>query len=394
MSMNIKNRVSLSIDEAVELLTKIADSLEMKGEFAFELKDQEVSIQAGTQLDAFLSLSPDEFSIVFKWGDQLQSTDTSQEEEWHPPVDEDTAETAPSPVTQAPQQEAVVMDLTPRRALPDRMALNTTTLPLDAGYWAPAFTSGNETEWTPVEIRSDLENKKWASEDQITTLADLTPASAKPKKSGSKPVSDDDLFSELDNLDKKSKPKSSVMAAEGLEKVEIPNRATAQPAGSVTSIPKPTQRSSASSSPRASIPTPSQASSSREETSSSSDQWVKPSEVLKKPQKTKETRKKASAMNIPSPKADHGTSKKSTIPVPKATATQEPGKVMDAEVREWKEPSREDNVTDDDWIRPSEFLKRSKKEDQENDNAINRPPPKAPDAEEEKKKKKGWASWD
>ena len=70
--------------------------------------------------------------------------------------------------------QAVIAEATPvmpstKRALPDRMVLETSTLPLDGGYWNSAFTKDQASEWSPISIDDDLENKKW--EVQTTGLA-------------------------------------------------------------------------------------------------------------------------------------------------------------------------------------------------------------------------------
>jgi len=436
--MNIKNNVSLTVAEAVELLAKLADSLEHKGEFAFDLKGQEVSIEAGSKLNALLSIKPDEFSIVFNWGEEPTSTEedwrapTEEQEEFHEPpkmvrevnIPERKISNQPQIKVDEPEKPNIA---TPNRALPDRMPLNTTTLPLDAGYWAPAFTSSDEAQWSPIPIEGELENKRWAADDQITSLSDLTPTSAKPKKSRKRRTDDDDLFSELDKLDQPNhKTKAKQEVKQDVEKVKIPeNRVSAKPAARVASIPKPgsAQSSTGSTIPKptkqnipkappktsslqSSIPKPSSTPKSTETSDTETEDWVKPSEVLQK----KNTQTSQNSRNIPTPNKPTGTSsipapstkpkqgKRDTIPKPTShnstnSVPSPTGSKISEEVREWKEPSAEENATDDDWVRPSEFLKRSKEVE---DEAVNRPPPKAPDAkdEEKDKKNKGWASWD
>jgi hypothetical protein len=345
-------------------------------------------------------------------------------------VEEEPVTTKTVPVAQAKQEPIPKRPITPipkaRRALPDRMLLNTTTLPLEGGYWSPAFTKDAESQWTEILINQDLENKKWVSGDQVTTLSDLTPDQARPKTARSSPTkSDDDLFSELEELDQQ---KSRQMN----NRPETSNRQNAAPAAQpFQNIPKPAQISSDQATLEAKNwkePSP--------EENVSSDDWVKPSEFLKQKQSPKDE-----ALNsIPSPRRidkpasspPPQSSGPHSIPHPKTAETiPQPKKMkVDAnkgesmsktspqaqivnEIRSWEEPKPEDNVSEDDWVRPSEFLQEpDKKESQPtNDSGIpkppppsggvkkkvSRPPPKAPDAKkksDEEDKEQGWASWD
>ncbi len=357
--MNIKNTLSLTLSEAVELLSKIADSLEQKKEFAFDLKGQEVSVEVGSNMMAQMSISPDEFSIVFNW--EMGTEDREENwratfddgiqgglavsEEYHEPPKMVREVNIPEQRTSQPQIPFETPVQTVRRALPDRMALNTSTLPLEGGYWTSAFTSNGDNQWSPVEVTSELENKKWEGDDQITSLKDITPRV--PGSSGTAKKEEDDLFSELDDLGKKKQRSSRTPS---VEKVSIPE-SNLRPAGGILA-PSTTTQSWQEPKP---------------EENATSDDWVKPSQFLNREQEGRMTT---------------GVSKRQNIPVP-SDETRGGSDV------EWKEPTAEENVTDDDWVKPSEFLKRKT----EGSDVASRPPPEAPDAKDKDKKKKGWANW-
>lgn len=380
--MNIKNRLSLTRSEAVEILAKITDSLESKGEFAFDMKGQEVSIEVTDELIAQLSISPNEFSIIFSWEDlKSEEPETVKPVAEVKPSKEEVVEKIPVPgQTQmprpaaGPQVVAVKAKTTSkvvRRALPDRMLLNTTTLPLDAGFWESAFTSEAASQWTPIAINEELENTKWVAEDEITTLSDLTPTKAQPKKIRSSAVDDDDLFSELEDLrkerstvkpkPKKATPKSTPPATS--------TPAAAAPKTSTFSIPTPPPASgAAASSGPPTTPSPSSS-------GPSAEQQPKPS---------------------PSPIPQPGKVSVTTIPQPPgATLGGPPVPEQDLElqkdVENWQDPSEQANEEDNQLMKPSEFISAQDKK-KEDESAVNRPPPKAPDSKEDKKK--GWASWD
>jgi hypothetical protein len=109
-------------------------------------------------------------------------------------------------------------------------------------------------------------------------------------------------------------------------------------------------------------------------------------------------------------------------PIPAPTATKiikKKAEIKDTNNLEWSEPRVEDNITDDDWIKPSDLLKRKQKgqvakpdfkeknieeksgikpskarEFAEKSEPEVKKPPTAPEAPDHKKKKKGWAKWD
>ena len=97
-------------------------------------------------------------------------------------------------------------------------------------------------------------------------------------------------------------------------------------------------------------------------------------------------------MSIPTPKEeDSGGLKRTSIPAPKnEEVISSPSDQTQAAVSELKEPSRESITTDDDWVKPSEFLKsKNKKKGKKStipgpkgklSQKRTRPPPRKPDS--------------
>ena len=252
------------------------------------------------------------------------------------------------------------------------MILETTTLPYDGGIWTEAFTSQEEEQWTEIEIDAELDNSQWVAQMDFSNL--VSSRSQSSRQTGS----DEDLFVELEE----EIPSDDTQATGA---IPVPVQRIATPAAMITQSPMfidPHAMKISREDVEEAAATWKEPD--KEETT---DSWIKPSEFVKRSKKAIVSDKAKSDDN-------------DGIPEPRKREKQ-----IEEEITEWKEPSRDSISTDDDWVKPSEFLsskprqtkpaskipKVSKIEEKKN-----RPPPKAPDTvnkTEGKKKSKGWAKW-
>jgi hypothetical protein len=245
------------------------------------------------------------------------------------------------------------------------MILSTTTLPYDGGVWMPSFSHTSGSQWTEILIDTELENTKWGTSDQITSLSDLTPSEAKPIpiRSGQEIDEDDDLFSELDDLSDKTKTRTT-------------RRRTPL---SSSSQPKITTRRSAS--PAAAIPNENIATwedpSGQE--SSTSDELVKPSEILKE----KRTRTHRSTSTIPQPSS--ATPRKKSVKLMQDSEKTLSSAVsqIEEDIKNWKEPSAKETSDESELVKPSGIEKSKDKKSTipspKKKSSKDRPPPPPPD---------------
>ncbi|MHA2250375.1 MAG: hypothetical protein ACXAD7_08430 [Candidatus Kariarchaeaceae archaeon] len=395
--MELKNKFTLSKAEAVSLLNNLANSLQETGQFQFGYKEQEISVDVGPILAVDLIFSTDYLSVVFNWDHKKEKEEEEEKTaDWRSkfdtdmkkaglPIQEDVKEEGveeeqvfhPPPLMvpevklkeelEAEQEEVVVeIEEEPMaevtvmtRKLPKRILLNTTTLPYDGGVWWPSFTLLENSSWTEILIDSELENTRWAAAEHITTLSDITPTAAKPVEPRSSQATDEeDLFSDLDDLEQKPRPKKSRK-----RKGAKPASLTIEEDEDIVNWSEPAP-----------------------EDNVTGDNWVKPSEVLKT---------KAKDRGVASiPKPGDTMAKSSKLKEKESTLSSAVNKIED-DIKDWKDPSEQAVSDQDDWVRPSELhQKKGKKTSsipapkKRAKDKKSRPPPEAPD-----KKKKGWAEW-
>ncbi|OLS23636.1 MAG: hypothetical protein HeimC2_25400 [Candidatus Heimdallarchaeota archaeon LC_2] len=395
--MELKNNFSVTKEEASNLLNNLANSLKNRGKFEITLANQEISLDIGEELSATLVISETNFSVDFTW--KRAGTKSSTDVNWREKFDKDMADAGlpitdeikspgkaratsslrsppgPTPKSSGPiPANTIPSTPTPSvpkikskglgpRKLKEQMTLETTTLPYEGGVWNPAFSLTHQTHWTEIGINNQLENTKWITDADIVSLD--APGSSR------QPTSDnDDLFTDLDSVD----PLSSRPSGKKGSKQAV------TPAAMLfnTSPSDLDDASIAEAAAEWSEP------SSEENTG---DEWVKPSEVIKK--------KKAKVAKIAK-----GT--KSKVVPPVGSLDQ---KEAGSEILQWTEPEAEED-TEDEWVKPSEFLKENKKTDKGSQPPVpkkqkkqkkdskgkkTRPPPVPPDDDDDKSK--GWASW-
>jgi hypothetical protein len=240
----------------------------------------------------------------------------------------------------------------PKKHLLERMTLNTTTLPYEGGFWVPSFSALEGSQWTEIIIDAALENTRWASLEQITSLSDITPDVAKPvSHRPGQEDSEGDLFPDLDDLRAVAKARTTSKRTS----TGIPRTKTARK----DAIPAAIQTNDIETSTEELV---------------TEDEWIKPSEVVKK-------RKTSGVKPIPQPK---------TEVLAKSKKGKETGIITEAEeeVVDWQEPTREENESGDELVKPSEILKekRSRKTNAKKSIPVprkketnSRPPPTAPD---------------
>ena len=402
--MKIKNSFKLDSHETAELFYKLAESLKLNNRLDFEIKGNTASLEVGDILATQLSFSENSFSLQFKWEKQKETKKEESEVDdvdWRSQFDQDMHEAGltveeQSPlieeiepvleetptISQEPTQEDEVIPIitTPRPSLPKRMILGTTTLSYDPGYWTSSFAVEESVNtWDAIVIGEDLENKKWDVElDDNISAPSIAPA-RKIRRSVEED-DDDDLFSDLDKMDEKSPLKRD---RKSIDRKKHSNIGTGG-----KNIPSVKKMVDTEQIENWSEPTV--------EDNQTTDDWVKPSEVLKK--KNKEAKNKPNP--IPGPKIPTSTPKpkkdlkKEGYGLPKPSISSDD---IITEVKEWKEP--DDDISDaDTWVKPSEFTKNQKKPMKDTIPAPNKSkdprhkkPPVAPD--KKKKDDKGWASW-
>ncbi|MDH5645559.1 MAG: hypothetical protein OEZ01_06100, partial [Candidatus Heimdallarchaeota archaeon] len=349
--MIIKNTVKLTKEEIIDFFGFLAVNLEEKGTFEYNLKGNEAAIEVNSDCEVNLIISPNKFTIDFQWAstqstqvdsdkntsDQLESSEESNQYVEYRMVrevkfpDENTVEET---TVEKREEDSISPSITPpNRVLPNRKQLNTTTLPSEGGYWKSSFTKEDNSSWDALDINKDLENKKWEPTEKSTL--DLSPNRRTPDKK-----EDDDLFSDLGKLEDEHRTiKPSQIASSGM--------------GVKSSIRQ--SQDTNTSSPQ------------------SSERLVKPSEFLK--QKTQNQGSTISSPPQSKSTLEHS-NQKISIPSPTSFSSKS---TKSPDVVEWKEPSREENSTEDQWVKPSQLFKK-KTADEEVIKKATRPPPKAPDA--------------
>ncbi len=401
--MILKNQFEVSYEEAILLLENITESLQLDKSFSFELKGHEAKVEVEEPLNLSLTISPNRFTIEFLWGKlkdkKEKETEESDESEsdWRDDFDQeleasagivvdDELEEPPEfqplikevklpeeieveePIAAAEEEleyEETYEEVTPSvqpptRALSQKMILNTTTLSFEGGFWTPAFSVEEiNSEWSLLNIDQELDNRRWDPSEDISSPAVKQPES---RRAQSVATSDEDLFSDLDQLDTE--------------------RSTVVPKTKTAEIPlTPSKKAPPKKSASPGIPAP----------------------------RTVDIDKKKATIPAPSKTG----SKKLTIPKPDKSDS---GSGQIEEITEWKEPDREDISSGDDWVKPSEVLKTQKKSPKilKKESATipapaktkkaQSPPPKAvkksktgppkpPDKKGKKDDKKGWADW-
>jgi hypothetical protein len=393
--MILKNQFEVSYEEAILLLENITESLQADRSFSFEMKGHEAKVEVEEPLNLSLTISPNRFRIEFQWGDEkiekdkemakadeddtdwrdsfdqdledstgiVVDSELEEPQEFHPYVKEvklpeeieaEEQVTAVEEIVEEEYEEITPSVQPPTRALSQKMSLNATTLSFEGGFWTPAFSVEEiNSEWSLVNIDQELDNKRWDPTEEFSPPSVKQP---EVRRSQAEVTSDDDLFSDLDEL---STERSSVVPKQKTFDKPIP------------SIKKPPAKKISSG-----IPAP----------------------------KTVDIAKKKAT--IPAPIKSG--SKKLSIPKPNGqkSATEVSGSDIE-EITEWKEPDREDISSGDDWVKPSEVLKKEKKSPKmlKMERATTAPPspiktkkekggpPKPPDKKGKKDDKKGWADW-
>lgn len=437
------NTHSLTKEEANELFQKLSQGFNDLGPLQLEIKGQNLEINIGKSLTTDVTFSLNNLSIVFNWTKEEEVKKDTMDIDWRTQFDDDMAraglsiktdtkivsetektfERTPLMVPEVKLKEELestdeiieeydedVIDETeelipviepPKRVLPERMVLSTTTLPYDGGIWMPSFTPNEESNWTEIIIDSKLENTKWATAEQITSLSDISPTPVKSSTHQRGSVrEDEDLFSDLSDFDEKSNKRTITQT-----RTKNKSKRTSTP-------PKATPQVSTSSGEINELNLEEAAANWKEPTAEenvSGDAWVKPSEVLKRKRTT--VGKKVPSVPQPKSQIDNTTDKKRAARLQKTETTLSSALTKKPEeIQDWKEPTAEDNVTEDVWVKPSEILKKkkvkkiSKKKVKKASKKKSipspkkrvldkkkRPPPTAPDQKEDQKK--GWAEW-
>lgn len=353
--MELRNKLSLEIEEAILILQNLANSLAEKGKFELQLENQEVSLEVGTTLSATLIFSDTRFSLDFQWSEKqkgIPSPQSKPQKQQMASVEVSSQSTPSLSESQILEQLSTLRTegLKPRKFQP-QMILETTTLPYEGGVWSPAFTLTETSIWTQMDINNQLENSKWISEEELEALTgDDLPRKPRVKMPGVSRGDDGDMFSGLDDEEPKRKTVKETMPV-----TQRSQREVVTPAGVVSpsSIPRVTLKKEELEKAAASWSEPAA------EDNISADEWVKPSDVLHK------KRTEATNRGIPSPKTGSG-----------------------VRVSTWEEPESDDDDTGDAWVKPSEVLKQKNEGNAEKNTKSkevnekkNRPPPPPPDTD-------------
>ncbi|MCY3412507.1 MAG: hypothetical protein INQ03_12790 [Candidatus Heimdallarchaeota archaeon] len=457
--MLIKNSFTLTQEEIAELFATLYDSLQADGTLQFQIKGSAAVLEVGPQLHTELSFSENSFSLSLSWSQDEDDSEeepeleppvapvskvpptqapAKEDEDWRAQFDRDMAgmglsvgeeppQAAPQAVPQAepkreqfipfvrevklqeeepevetipqstyqPEQEEIVPTVTPsNRNLPDRMTLNTTTLSYDPGVWTSSFSIEEQQPktWYQIPIGEDLENKKWDVDDKdiASPIAPTTKSALRRTTTTRLEAGDDDLFSSLDQPEEKiSKKKEKVQQKAEINRSEHTKVKVTTPIPSAKKVVIEDQVSNWKEPEREDI--------------STGDDWVRPSEVLRK-KKAKELRPRSDTPDV-SPSGTSPSAAPQATPAADPTPSTKANEII-SQVRHWEEPKREDIATEDEWVKPSEFLKRKQAkamkppekteappEQKEESSARHRKPPVAPDKKKKKDSEKGWASW-
>ncbi len=425
--MEIKDKISLTQEETVQWLNSLAKGLDDSGHFQFEIADEKVTLNVGKSILADINISDGRVTIELSWK-KGKSTKTEKKEEekddWRSEFDEEMSKegltiskdkptleeivddpilTEPSMVKEvklpeeldeeeevlqeeeAIEEDIVMVELTTRK-LPTRLQINSTTLPYDGGYWTPSFTPSGDTQWVELQMNEELENAKWATLEEITSLSDLTPVSSRRESSSVKNSEDDDLFSDLESL---VKPKIKTANRRGVQRISTPSKA---PIKNRTSAIPPAKITHSMSEDDDLEEEATKWKEPTLEDDESEDAWVKPSEVLK-------AKRVVKTRSVPTPKTQVKTEfdKKSIakrISGTETTLSSALSKIEDDRINKSnleslkeEESKSESSISDTKKEKKKSSIPSPKKK---NKVKADRPPPDAPD---NKNDKKGWADW-
>ncbi len=226
----------------------------------------------------------------------------------------------PVQTTQPAAEAPASVEVAPIAVLKTRMRLNTTTFSSDVGSYLDAYAEAPSSHWELLIDRdAQPANLKWAQDTQILDGIPQIPVRSQKTASFAK-------------TEKKGEKKSKAYITE-IAEIKAPETSVPAPSiGKSTKSPPPPS----SAAPKSSVPQTSAA---------------------------------------PAPPA------RSRPPLSKEV----PRERIDTQTTEWHEPSRDDISTGDDWVKPSEILKKKQKEPISHVDPQKPviPPPKNPDIIEE-----------
>ncbi len=309
LTLNLRQSRNLELPLGFTHVTMNVGDAKIKANFEVTEEDGKNMLNMRFDWEEVRSIQAEEIvEVSAKSAEVVSATDQEQ-------FIEEPAQVA-KPAAEAP----IAVEVAPTAAIKTRMRLNTTTFSSDVGSYLDAYAEAQSSHWELLIDRdAQPANLKWAQDTQILDGIPQIPVRSQKTASFAK-------------TDKKSDKKSKAYITE-IAEIKAPE--TSVPAPSINKSTKsPPPPSSAA--PKSSVPQTSAA---------------------------------------PAPPA------RSRPPLSKEV----PRERIDTQTTEWHEPSRDDISTGDDWVKPSEILKKKQKEPISHVDHQNPviPPPKNPDIIEE-----------